>query len=228
MNIIKRIFKYVGFFLLGIVCFLLVYTLISFGLSKIEVNSDVENSKKEIEIFILTNGVHTDIVVPIRNEIKDWSKEIQFSQTKSKDSIMNYLSVGWGDKGFYLDTPTWADLKVSTAFNASFGLGESAMHTTFYKNMKEGDDCVKLKISKEQYTKLIRFIESSFKRNKEHLPIYISATTYGKNDIFYEAFGKYSLFYTCNTWANDALKAANQKAALWTNYDQGIFQHYQK
>jgi len=228
MNIIKRSFKCLGYTLLGIICFLLVYILVSFGLSKIEVNSDIATDKKEIEVFIRTNGVHTDIVVPIKNELKDWSKEIQFQQTKSKDSLMNYLSFGWGDKGFYLETPTWSDLKASTAFNAAFGLGESAMHTTFYKKIKEGDDCVKINITKEEYLQLVRYIDSSFERNKGGNLVFIPATTYDKNDSFYEANGKYSLFYTCNTWTNSALKSANQKAAFWTNYDQGILQHYSK
>lgn len=49
---------------------------------------------------------------------------------------------------------------------------------------------------------------------------------YGKNDIFYEAKGSYSLFYTCNSWTNQALKAANQKAAFHTFTDTGIFRHY--
>ena len=46
--------------------------------------------------------------------------------------------------------------------------------------------------------------------------------------VFYEAKGSYSLFYTCNSWANQALKAANQKAALHTLTDTGIFRHYEK
>jgi len=36
------------------------------------------------------------------------------------------------------------------------------------------------------------------------------------------------LFHTCNTWANNALKACGQKASLWTPFDTGIFYHYQK
>jgi uncharacterized protein (TIGR02117 family) len=102
------------------------------------------------------------------------------------------------------------------------------MHATFYKKMAEGKDCVKIKISKEEYLKLVGYIENSFDRNKEGIPIFIPAVTYDKNDIFYEANRSYSLFYTCNTWANNALKSAGQKAAFWTNYDQGIFQHYGK
>jgi uncharacterized protein (TIGR02117 family) len=224
----KKSFKIIGYSLAGIIGFLLVYVIASIGLSKIEVNSDLTAGNKEIEVYIQTNGVHSDIVVPVKNELKDWSKEIQFQQTKSKDSLMNYLSFGWGDKGFYLETPTWADLKASTAFNAAFGLGESAMHATFYKKMAEGKDCVKIKISKEEYLKLVGYIENSFDRNKEGIPIFIPAVTYDKNDVFYEANRSYSLFYTCNTWANNALKSAGQKAAFWTNYDQGIFQHYGK
>jgi uncharacterized protein (TIGR02117 family) len=224
----KKSLKIIGYSLVGIIGFLLVYVIASIGLSKIEVNSDLIARNKEIEVYIQTNGVHSDIVVPVKNELKDWSKEIQFQQTKSKDSLMNYLSFGWGDKGFYLETPTWADLKASTAFNAAFGLGESAMHTTFYKKMAEGKDCVKIKISKEEYLKLVDYIEDSFDRNNEGIPIFIPAVTYDKNDIFYEANRSYSLFYTCNTWANNALKSAGQKAAFWTNYDQGIFQHYSK
>ena len=141
----KKSLKIIGYSLAGIIGFLLVYVIASIGLSKIEVNSDLTAGNKEIEVYIQTNGVHSDIVVPVKNELKDWSKEIQFQQTKSKDSLMNYLSFGWGDKGFYLETPTWADLKASTAFNAAFGLGESAMHATFYKKMAEGKDCVKIK-----------------------------------------------------------------------------------
>ena len=35
--------------------------------------------------------------------------------------------------------------------------------------------------------------------------------------IFFQLLeGKYNLFYTCNTWANNVLKSANLKACLFT------------
>ena len=49
---------------------------------------------------------------------------------------------------------------------------------------------------------------------------------YGNNDAFYEAKGSYSLFFTCNTWAANALKTAKKEAPLWTATQQGIFYHY--
>jgi uncharacterized protein (TIGR02117 family) len=215
--------KRIGRFLL---LFIVLYGVAIFVLSKIPINSQVKNKADDVSIYIKTNGVHTDIVVPITNEIKDWSRVIKIENTKGKESCMAYIAFGWGDKGFYLNTPRWSDLKYSTAFNAAFGLGESAMHATFFKEMSENNDCIRLGISKENYKRLVAYIEDSFQLDANQLPTFISSTTYGLNDSFYEAKGSYTMFYTCNTWANDALKSANQKAALWTVTDTGIFCHY--
>jgi uncharacterized protein (TIGR02117 family) len=223
----KKSLKILGLAILGIISFLVLYVVSALLISKISVNSAVSQKEKAIDIFILSNGVHTDIVVPIKNEIKDWSKEIRFDHTKSKDSLVNYLAIGWGDKGFYLNTPEWSDLKASTALNAAFGLSSSAMHTTFYKNMRENESCKKIKISKEEYQKLVNYISNSFEFDASKCVQCISNYSYGNRDAFYEAKGSYNLFYTCNTWANNALKMANQKASLWTVTDSGIFCHYQ-
>ncbi len=225
MKNLKKVLRIFLKSIFGIVIFVISYALLSFGLSKIEVNSDITQNP-EIEIFISTNGVHTDIVVPIKNEIKDWTTDIQFQHTKTKDSIMNFVGIGWGDKGFYLDTPEWADLKASTAIKAATGLSTTAMHTTFYKTLKEDESCKKVKISKENYIKLVEYISNSFQKNSNSKTINIPNNFYGKNDTFYEAIGSYSLIKTCNTWANGALKASNQKAAFWTPIDSGIFCHY--
>ena len=101
------------------------------------------------------------------------------------------------------------------------------MHTTFYKSMTEGDDCKKIMITKAQYADLIKFVDSKFDKNSAGQNILIETdAVYSKDDAFYEAQGSYSFLYTCNTWTNNALKAAGQKAALWTPTDFGIFQHY--
>lgn len=227
MKAAKKSLKIIGWAVLGIISFLVLYVVSAILISKISVNSDVSQKDKPIEIFILSNGVHTDIVVPIKNDYKDWTKEIRFQQTKSKDSLVNYLAFGWGDKGFYLNTPEWSDLKASTAFKAAFGLSSSAMHTTFWRNMTEGADCKKIKISAEEYQKLATYISDSFHRDLHKNVQWISGHSYGNSDAFYVAEGSYNLFYTCNTWANNALKIANQKASLWTVTDTGILCHYQ-
>lgn len=222
---LKRIARFTGRLLIGILAFIVVYVLVVLITSNITVNPNPEKSD-EVSIYINTNGVHTDIVVPVKNEVKDWSKDILYSHTKSRDSIMKYLAFGWGDRGFYLDTPEWSDLKAGTAAKAAFYLGTSAMHTRYYSDIHEDDECVKIDISKKDYESLVQYITESFKLDNSQKVQWIANRSYGAYDAFYEGTGGYSLFYTCNTWANNALKAANQKAALWTVYDGGIFCHY--
>jgi uncharacterized protein (TIGR02117 family) len=223
MKTIKKTFKYIGLFLLALISYGVLVTLMSY----IPVNNNkFAVDEQKVDIFILSNGVHADVVVPVKNEYYDWSKQIKFEHTKAKDATAKYVAMGWGDRGFYLETPTWADLKVSTALKATTGLSSSALHTTFYKSIKEDAYCKKISISTLEYQNLVVFITDSFEtKSGENIKIETDAV-YGKNDIFYEAKGSYSLFYTCNSWANQALKSANQKAALHTLTDTGIFRHY--
>jgi uncharacterized protein (TIGR02117 family) len=210
--------------LVGII---ILYAALGYLLPFIEVPAKDDGQKKEIPVYIYTNGVHTDIVMPVKNDIQDWSAKIPFTNIKSGKTDYNYVGIGWGDKGFYLDTPTWADLKFSTAFKAAFWLSESAMHCTYYKTIKEGDDCKMIMISRDQYKKLVEFVDQKFDKDaKGNFILVPTNAVYGDSDAFYDAKGTYSFLDTCNTWTNNALKAAGQKAALWTPTDYGIFLHY--
>jgi uncharacterized protein (TIGR02117 family) len=142
---------------------------------------------------------------------------------------MEYVAFGWGDKGFYLNTPNWSDLKTSTAFNAAFGLGGSAMHVSFYKKDDIAPGSIKISISKIQYFKLVEYIHHSFTKDKNGNYILIPTNmVYGLNDAFYEAVGSYSMINTCNSWTNSGLKSCEQRACFWTAFDKGIFYQYKK
>jgi len=222
----KRIFKYIGGFFLAFTCFVLLYLITAWGLSRITIDREA-NSKEDIAIYIKTNGVHTDIVVPVSTNLIDWSKEIKFENTTRNDSTWQYLAMGWGDKGFYLETPNWADLKFSVAFKAVFGLDNTAIHATFYHRLEQDETCKKIMISLDQYSRLINYIKESFQKdNAGHFINIKTHANYGESDAFYEANGHYSLFHTCNTWANNALKSSGQKCCLWTAFDKGIFLKY--
>nr|WP_153394680.1 MULTISPECIES: TIGR02117 family protein [Chryseobacterium] len=221
--ILMYVLKTIGV-ILGII---IVYVALGLALPLISVSAKNDGQEKVIPIYIYTNGVHTDIVMPVKNDLQDWSQKIPFNNIKSKKTDYSYIGIGWGDKGFYLDTPTWADLKFSTAVKAAFWMSESAMHCTYYRTMKEGDDCKMIMISRNQYKDLVKFVEDKFDRDQNGNFILIPTNAvYDDNDAFYDAKGTYSFLYTCNTWSNDALKAAGQKAALWTPTDFGIFRHY--
>lgn len=221
-NTFKILLKLV-LFLLG---FILLYVIIAYLLSIITIEKEAD-AKPEVEIYILTNGVHTDIVIPTISDQIDWSKQIQFKNTIAADSTYKYIALGWGDKGFYLETPEWSDLKASVALKAVSGLSTTAIHATYYKQMKLGKDCKSMLISKEQYQRLINYITDSFQKDSDgnFIPIKTDAN-YSKTDAFYEANGSYSMIKTCNSWTNSALKACGQKCCLWTATDSGIFSKY--
>lgn len=217
-----------GLVLLGFIGFILLYLGCAWGLSRIPVRAE-SNASPDMTIYLYSNGVHMDVVVPVKTATIDWSQQILFSNTRGGDTTFDYIAFGWGDRGFYLETPTWADLKVSTAFKAAFGLSRTAIHATFYHQMHEGSDCIPLEISTGQYERLVQFIEGSLQHSDTGAPIVIpTEARYGKSDAFYEAKGRYSLFHTCNTWTNNALKASGQKACFWTPFDKGIFYQYRK
>ena len=82
------------------------------------------------------------------------------------------------------------------------------------------------RVSKESYLKLVEHITESFDTDSVGVPRQIVGASFTNHDAFYEANGKYSLFYTCNTWANDGLKSARLKACYWTAFKGGIFDQY--
>lgn len=224
---LKKTIRFAKKTLLFLVIFIATYLLAAFTLSNMATKKEIVRSA-DIEIYIVTNGVHTDVVMPVKSPTINWSSVVLFEHTKNADTSLPYVAMGWGDKGFYLETPTWADLKFSTAFKASFALNTTAMHTTFCGWPKESANCKKIILSNQQYQRLTKFISSSFIIDeKGAYKKIITNANYNSNDAFYEANGRYSLFYTCNTWANNALKSCGQKACWWTPFDSGIFSLYQ-
>jgi uncharacterized protein (TIGR02117 family) len=223
---LKKTLKIIAWTVLTPVLLIALYLSAAYVLSRISVARE-QTAKADIPLYILTNGVHTDLVMPVRSQQIDWSTEVRFENTKGKDTSAQWIAFGWGDKGFYLETPTWADLKFSTAFKAATGLSTSAIHATYYHNVKEGSDCIRMDVDSVQYARLISYIQKSFDRDARGNIIHIATdANYGRTDAFYEAKGSYSLFHTCNTWTNSGLKSCGQKACLWTPFDKGIFYQY--
>ncbi len=223
----KRIMRVAAWIVAGFAAFAALYFGIGWCCSRIAVPAE-KGQPQEIAIFIKTNGAHTDIVVPVCNEVMDWGRALPYSNNISQDSLYTYLALGWGDKGFFLDMPTWDDLTFRLAFRAAFWLSTTAMHATYYKYLPEDENCRRITISREQYARLVAFITGRFRKDADGGFINIPTdAAYGTTDAFYEARGRYNLFYGCNTWANDALAACGQRHCLWTFFDKGIFLKYQ-
>jgi multisubunit Na+/H+ antiporter MnhC subunit len=91
----KKFLKITLRIVLGLIVFIALYLLAAFGLSKIATPAEPV-ADRTIDIYILTNGVHTDIVVPLKTEEIDWSKEVKFENTISKDTTAKLVAFGAG------------------------------------------------------------------------------------------------------------------------------------
>ena len=220
-----KIVRYLAKALLSFLLVMLVYFVAALIGSVIPVNTD-QPKDGEISIYLRTNGVHTDFILPLENEVMAWQDFIPPESTLSKRANFEYISFGWGDLEFYKETEAWEDLRFPVAFQAVFLKKPSALHVTFEPIVRLEMPAVKVNITKEQYEKLVQYVLFSFEKDMAGKPKPVKDLHYNQNDAFFHAKGSLHFFYTCNTWVNDGLKAAGLRACLWTPFDDGIFYQY--
>ncbi len=212
----KRFLRKLLKHLLYVIAIPVTYVIVSIVLSYITVN-DSNAIKTNNTIFLNTNGVHLDIIIPTPLLEEKLSNNLNINTQK-------YISFGWGDENFYLNTPTWGDLTFKNAFSALFINSSSLVHVTKYQQKK--GKWVEVNISDNQLNKLNVYITKSFKLDFNQEKIILKDKGYSFNDDFYKATGSYSCLKTCNTWVNSALKTSGIKSCYWTPFDFILLKKY--
>jgi len=175
------------------------------------------NCAADKEIYITTNGVHLDIILPVENVEPEFLSKLEILPGTK------YVSFGWGDKEFYINTPEWKDLTFKTAFKALFLKSETAMHITCYSTSYSS--WRNIKICSSQLDLLNKTIENSFSKNENGSFKKLAVPGYYESDFFYDATGYFSLFKTCNVWVNNALKEARIQTSIWSPFEFGVLYH---
>jgi uncharacterized protein (TIGR02117 family) len=229
MQYLKRSLKFILIFINILVIAIGIYLFSSIVFTLLPVNTGFKEPDQGILIFISSNGVHTDVIVPVKTSEKDWTEKINPSDFETVSNNFQYLAFGWGDRGFYLNTPTWADLKASTAFNALFLGGTTVMHVSCIRGTPVDNKYTRsIRLSSQQYQDLVSYIENSFQTDASGSLLLIKGYHYSTIDNFYEAKGSYFFFRTCNNWTNSALKHAGVKTAFWAPFDESVFFHLER
>lgn len=195
---------------------------ISLTLGFIPVNTGFKEASEGMEIYIVSNGVHTDFVLPMKNDLMDWRDFFNPGDFGSNMVHAPYIAFGWGDRGFYLNTPEWSDLKLKTALVALMVPSRSAMHVTLWGEPGTGRLAKRIRVSRSQYTRIVEYIEQSFLKGPEDEPIRLDHTGYGQYDLFYASGLTFHLFRTCNVWTNTGLIRSGLRTSLWTPFDRPI------
>ncbi|MGK7910969.1 MAG: TIGR02117 family protein [Synechococcus sp.] len=184
---------------------LLLLAILAIGL--IPVNNGFSPTSDGVEIAVISNAIHADIIVPVRTDEMDWLNHFDKLNFPSDVSAYSHVAMGWGDRGFFLETQTWADFKLLTAAKALFWPTPSCLHVTFTRpELFEG--AASVTISPDQYQQLVAVMRRSLALDDAGHPIPIPGYSYSSTDTFFESRGWYHLFNTCNSWAGQTLKAA--------------------
>lgn len=160
-----------------------------------------DNAGINYDIFVVSHGWHTGIVIP--------AKLIQSRIPELQVRFVNapYIEFGWGDKGFYQTQKITSGLTIKAIFWPTESiLHVVAVHEKVYKYFTNSH-LEKICLNDNQYSSLIRFIESSFLKNERGMIIELKKGIYG-NSQFYKSVGDYYLMNTCNKWTAKALKSS--------------------
>jgi uncharacterized protein (TIGR02117 family) len=188
--------------------------------SSIPTNPRTPPPTEGVQVLIASNGVHTAIVVPIANADQDWRG--LFPTTDAVDPAQPYtdIALSWGERTVFLETATWADLKVSTVLHIVFGglVGgsDSVMHVERFVRPAPDDDFRPLLLSHAQYRALSTAIARDVDPNgpRDH--------GYGSNDTFYASRERYTALRTCNTWVGEKLRGIGVPMGAWTPLAGGV------
>lgn len=164
-------------------------------------DSQTLQQEKTNTIFITSHGWHTGIVI----NGNDLFKKLPFLRDRFPKA--QYFEVGWGDKRFYQAdevTTTLAIQAIIWPTSAVLHIVSFQEHPSVYFT---GSNVFELKITQENYSNVLSFIESSFSKTTDGQIISLQSGIYGTSQ-FYKAIGSYFMFNTCNTWVAKSLSSS--------------------
>jgi len=201
------------------------YLLAALAGSLLPANQHWQSPADGIELFIETNGLHSGIVMPIWNEVHDWTPLVRPEHLADPSYYGSHILVGWGHAGVYRNTREWSDLHARDAISAVFGSDDVLVHVHHLKYPQAYPYYRRpLKVSAAEYRKIATAIEARFDLDNHYRSQ--PSPGYGEDDLFYEAHGYYSALYSCNNWTSDILQQAGIRTGRWTPFQGGVMRWF--
>ncbi|MCS6986997.1 MAG: DUF2459 domain-containing protein [Sphingomonadaceae bacterium] len=166
-----------------------------------------------VEIRLDHSPVHTWLVLPMAAAGHDWRTRIPVPDTRAPR-----LAFSWGERDFFLHTPSWAEVDWRRALRAVVGRRPSLVHVEALGPEATGRP---IRLSPQAYRRLAAWIEAEIAPGPP-LP------GYGPYDLFLPGRSRYSGLRTCNQWIRDALAHAGVTVGLWTPLPQGLIWRFPK
>lgn len=176
-------------------------------------------------IYFVSNGVHTDLILPAVAQGLDWRPLLPKDDFARTDAAAQWIAFGMGEKEVYLETPRWRDIRPRTIWAGLVG-GQRVMHVEWVRDPAWQARAIRLR--PEEYRRLWTAIRAGFVLGSDGRPKRIDHPGYGPDDAFYQGVGHASAINTCNVWTSDRLRIAGVRTSLWTPFAQGALWRYRK
>ena len=193
--------------------------------SLVPVNRGWTEPQQGVTIYLADNGIHADIILPVRAEGLDWEPLLPKRDFAAPDPTARWVAFGSGEEKVYLETPRWRDIKPGTVWSALTG-GRRVMHVSWVSNRDYADRAIRLR--PEEYRRLWAAIRADFQLDRSGRPVRVDAPGYGPADAFYWSGGRFSALSTCNSWVASRLRLAGVKTSAWPPFVQGLLWRYRK
>lgn len=184
-------------------------------------------SQAQFRVYVAGEAMHVNLVLPVRDSVTDWSQYLDLNQLGRKaGQNYRYLKFGWGDRGFYMETPSWSDVRLSNALRALFWPGNpTVLYVQGYDTLPQeaGVELRCMTLTAENYQRLVQALQASFQLQAGR-PLRLK-DGYGETSGFYAATGYYSVLRTCNTWAADILRAGGINTPVWSALASAVMLH---
>jgi len=191
--------------------------------SLVPLNGGWKEPAQGTTVYLRSNGVHVDIVMPAMAQGLDWRPLFPARDFAAAPARPKWFGFGAGERRVFLETESWADLTPRAAWAAITG-GERVMHVD--RAMDPGADLVAIRLRPEEYRRLWAAVRAQLTLNTKGRPQRIDHPGYGADDAFYLGRGRASALNTCNNWAADQLRLAGVKVSAWAPFAQGLTWRY--
>ncbi|WP_051645294.1 TIGR02117 family protein [Labrenzia sp. DG1229] len=216
---LARIFRNAIFVLLLVVVSVVVAiglgTLVPRPLSLSPLSAE-QGETTERRILVLSNPIHTDIALPADPDVLEALSFVSSEGLELDYPGVFWIIVGWGSRSFYIETPTWSELKPGPVIDA-LTWDRSVMHIRRAGQISPSLPSVReVELGTREFDGLLRDIRSSFQAEKGDQPRAISGAAYDAHDIFFPANGGFNALLGCNTWTARMLRQAGIRTGFWT------------
>jgi len=186
------------------------------------VNVQDDLASDSVQIYLQAGGIHSDVVLPMQHEGWDWNEHIQKPPHLSNEAQYEWISFGWGSRLFYLNTPSWAKVKLKHVVRGMIGIGGAAYHVATKKEPQPSKNCKAMMLSALEYQSLCHYLLNFFEASQAPRPMVAYKPT-KEWDAFYDAKGYYFLFYNCNSWTNAVLRSCGRSKRKWVGTYKQLF-----